>query len=689
MTSGGAITWILDVDDKGLVTGLKKASAAADEASRSIGSKLNGSLNEAIGSATQLSKIIAGVSVVGAAMFGAMAMKGIKFAGNLESAEQGFVALLGSAKEAESVIARIKKEAAATPFELPGLVEGTQALTAITKDGNKAIDILLDVGKAISTSGKGQAEMNSVIANLQQVASTGVVTEMDIRQFQRAIPMFNDILKASNLTTEELKGSTNAAELLFGAFEKAGSKGGITAAGFTAQAGTFNQVMSNLSDTIGITLSDFVQSTGIFDAFKGVITRTTTAISGFGNKFAKIIGIIRSGLQGDLSGKFLRQFGLNEDDAIVTKWFKFGKVLGNVFRNIKGIFQGQDLKDELAEALSFFMGGDMEKAGTFATIISGIVTAFSALSNWVVENKETVLTFLKGMAVALGALLIIGTIAGLISMFTNPLVLITTLVGLLFVAWQKNFLGIQDITKSVVDAITAFWTKHKEDIMYIVNGIAEAVRAFFEQIKLFWSVYGDNIMAVAGAMWDHIKVLFKASFDIIIGIVKFFVAVFKGDWQGAWDAVKLIISAAMTVVKSQFTLLGTIAKEGVKAVYDTAVLWIDKAWNYIKDKAEKIRSAIANAFNIFKKGSPSINDRLNILKDVVTSTLSDIEVPAYHSQIGANIGAQTGKLAYATSTPQFTVNIGTYAGSDMEKRELARQIFEAYGDYAKGRGATI
>ena len=127
-------------------------------------------------------------------------------------------------------MARIKKEAAATPFELTGLVAGTQALAAITKDGNKAIDTLLDVGKAISTSGKGQAELDSVIANLQQVASTGVVTEMDIRQFQRAIPIFNDILAASGLTTEELKNSKDSAKLLFDAFKKAGQEGGITAA---------------------------------------------------------------------------------------------------------------------------------------------------------------------------------------------------------------------------------------------------------------------------------------------------------------------------------------------------------------------------------------------------------------------------------------------------------------------------
>lgn len=189
---------------------------------------------------------------------------GVRTAAELQTARQGFVALLGSAEEADAVITRIKEEAKATPFEIAGLTIGAQALTAITKDGQKAIDTLLDVGKAIAVSGKGQAELDRVIFNLQQVSATGKVTEMDIRQFQGAIPIFNDIILAAGLTTQELKDSGNAAELLFEAFHLAASEGGIAAEGFSAQAGTFNQALSNLKDTINTTFADIVQNTGLF-----------------------------------------------------------------------------------------------------------------------------------------------------------------------------------------------------------------------------------------------------------------------------------------------------------------------------------------------------------------------------------------------------------------------------------------
>lgn len=224
---------------------------------------------------------VVALSVATAVATGFLAVSGagLTVAGQLESARQGFVALLGSATKADDVMARIKREAKATPFEMTGLVSATQALTAITKDGDKAIDVLLDVGKAIATSGKGSAELDRVILNLQQISSTGKVTQMDIRQFQSAIPMFNDILKYSGLTTEKLQDSKNAAELLYGAFKKAGEQGGITAEGFSAQAGTWNQLLSNLKDSWDIFVSDFVQETGVFDTAKVIVEALANFIS--------------------------------------------------------------------------------------------------------------------------------------------------------------------------------------------------------------------------------------------------------------------------------------------------------------------------------------------------------------------------------------------------------------------------
>jgi len=268
-TVGGTVVWNLDVDNSKFTSGLNKAKSEIKGFESNLKSAEKGSYAFA-GALTAIATATAGIVTFG-----------VKSAASLESARQGFVALLGSAELADKTMSRIKEEASRTPFELTGLTTGTQALTAITKDGNKAIDILLDVGKAVAISGKGQAELDRVVYNLQQISATGKVTAMDIRQFQSAIPIFNDIIATTGLTTEELQDADNAAELLFDAFKKAGETGGISAEGFTAQAGTFNQLWSNLIDTITIGASDFVKISGIFDTVKNALSGIITTLKGF------------------------------------------------------------------------------------------------------------------------------------------------------------------------------------------------------------------------------------------------------------------------------------------------------------------------------------------------------------------------------------------------------------------------
>ena len=49
-----------------------------------------------------------------------------------------------------------KVEAARTPFELPGLTQATQLLTSVTKDGDRSIDIYVDLrcGRCPARSGR-------------------------------------------------------------------------------------------------------------------------------------------------------------------------------------------------------------------------------------------------------------------------------------------------------------------------------------------------------------------------------------------------------------------------------------------------------------------------------------------------------------------------------------------------------
>ena len=242
---------------------LKAVITAEDKASKviaNVGQSLEQTKGKLEGALDFTKKLAPAFAIVSAAAVG-FAAKGVIVAGQLESMRQGFVTLLGSAEKADVTMARIKQEAARTPFELPGLTSATQALALVTKDGDKAIDVLLNVGKALATAGKGQAELDRIISNLQQIALTGKITEMDIRQFgMNGINVLELLADYYGTTTEKasemVKNSKDAFSDLTGAFQKAGSEGGKFAEGFANQAGTFQQLWSNLKDNINIGLSD-------------------------------------------------------------------------------------------------------------------------------------------------------------------------------------------------------------------------------------------------------------------------------------------------------------------------------------------------------------------------------------------------------------------------------------------------
>lgn len=198
---------------------------------------------------------------------------GVRTAADLESAKQGFITLLGSVQKADRTIARIKKEAARTPFEILGLTQATQLLAAVTKDGDKAVDVVLDVGEALAAAGRGQAELDRISVNLQQIAATGRAMTIDIRQFALAgIPIYQMLQEETGKTGDALEkfieGGGVSFEMLTRMFDEANDKGGRFFEAFKRQFGTFNQQWSNLKDTLATTAADIVIQTGLFDRLK-------------------------------------------------------------------------------------------------------------------------------------------------------------------------------------------------------------------------------------------------------------------------------------------------------------------------------------------------------------------------------------------------------------------------------------
>lgn len=330
----------------------------------------------------------------------AITIFGLKTAGDLESAEMGFKTLLGSADKARDIMNRIKKEAAATPFTIGGLTENTQALTAITKDGDKAVDILLNVGKAVAASGKGNVELDRMVINLQQIGATGKITARDVMEMQRAVPIFNDIIKANGLTVDAIQNSDNAFNLLVESFAKSAQLGGLTYSGFIDQAGTFNQLLSNVYDSATILSSEIVKQSGLFsmskDAMAGLIEwvdKNKDAIVGWVREGVEIARVkvqewVQSvGGKEGIKQKLMEMWSTLVNDVIpaISSFIGvIGSIIGFIFDHKEGVIFL--VKAYESVKLMLWAGGVIDAIGKFSSAIFGATGAVGGGSSGLIGS---------------------------------------------------------------------------------------------------------------------------------------------------------------------------------------------------------------------------------------------------------------------------------------------------------------
>lgn len=202
---------------------------------------------------------------------------GLRTAADLQTAEIGIKTLTGSADDAAKTIARIKIEAMRTPFEMNGLARAVELMSSVTHNGDKALNVVLDMGEALAALGKGQPELDRIMINMQQVAALGYAQTIDIKQFAYAgIPIYDMLATQTGMARDQLgqfiKDHGVTYDLLAKMFDKANDAGGQFFNAYKNQLGSFNQALSNMRDSIAITLSNLVKSSGLFDAItKGML----------------------------------------------------------------------------------------------------------------------------------------------------------------------------------------------------------------------------------------------------------------------------------------------------------------------------------------------------------------------------------------------------------------------------------
>lgn len=341
--------------------------------------------------------------------------------------------------------------------------------------------------------------------------------------------------------------------------------------------------------------------------------------AGLMNIVNNILEFINEGMEGN------RVIGV-----LLASFISIGGVLLAVVPNIiafRELFKG------LGPAITGGVGKALKAVSGLFTNFSGTMAAVGA------KVLSFAKTFGKGLGiitspVGLVVLAIVGFIAILVRLYqTNE-----KFRSQVQTAWAAIKTGIsvavtavKNLVMSVWTQITTFWNENQESIKStastIWNAIGTVVTTVMSAIGAIMQFIWPVVKALIVSTWEAIKNVIQGAINIILGIIKTFSALFKGDWQGVWDGIKQILGGALQAVWGVVNLyfIGKLLGP-LKAFGSTAKTFLQGIWTAIKgiftNTLASIRTVVNNIFSGMKT---SIETVWNGIKTFFNTILTGIK----------------------------------------------------------------
>ena len=188
--------------------------------------------------------------------------------GQFQQLEVAFQTMLGSAKQAQTMMQQMTTLAATTPFDLKGVAGGAKQLLAYGVQANKITDTLRRLGDVAAGL---SIPLDDLVYLYGTTMAQGRMYTQDLNQFTgRGIPMIQELAKQFGVAEGQVKDLVTAGKVGFPQVEKAiedlTNQGGKFGGLMEAQSHTITGQISNIEDTIDMMFNDIgKQNEGIIN----------------------------------------------------------------------------------------------------------------------------------------------------------------------------------------------------------------------------------------------------------------------------------------------------------------------------------------------------------------------------------------------------------------------------------------
>ena len=204
--------------------------------------------------------------------------------------------------------------------------------------------------------------------------------------------------------------------------------------------------------------------------------------------------------------------------------------------------------------------------GLFEELAERLLPIINTLLGWVMDNMPAIQETLTTVFNIVGD--VIGFFGGIIQDLINT-----------FVDWYNQN------TETVNNFKTMFlsfleWAKE------IFKTFTDIIKAMWELISEIWSKYGEDITNIAKTYFEYIQTIISVAMNIIKDVINIVMAVIKGDWSGAWEGVKSLLSNVWNgmwdIVESGLSVIGSIFAGAYHILLDAGKGAMNAVWDGMK-----------------------------------------------------------------------------------------------------------
>ncbi|MFP7447117.1 phage tail tape measure protein [Bacillus infantis] len=153
----------------------------------------------------------------------------------------------------------------------------------------------------------------------------------------------------------------------------------------------------------------------------------------------------------------------------------------------------------------------------------------------------------------------------------------------------------------ILGKIKGFWDTNGKQITAIAKGFMQIISAEIKEkmgiIKGIFEVIWPIISGVVKIAWGIISATTKSTIDLILGIVQFFLKVFKGDWSGAFQTIKDTTSKIWNNIVTTFKSINL--RQIGKDIIQGLINGIGSMGRAITDKVRSLASLVPDGLKDF------------------------------------------------------------------------------------------